>query len=145
MTLELRHSPFDPYAELQAHQALQTSLAGQAGATSIFIGTMRDFNAGDTVRAMHLEHYPGMTERELSRILDEARGRWVLLDTLVIHRVGDIFPDQAIVLVAAWSAHRREAFEATRYIMEALKHRAPFWKRETLAIGSRWVEHNTPG
>nr|WP_231940954.1 molybdenum cofactor biosynthesis protein MoaE [Acidihalobacter aeolianus] len=119
---------------------------GRAGATAVFVGSMRDFNVGDDVSEMFLEHYPGMTERELGLIVAEAEARWPLLDCLVVHRVGRLLPGEPIVLTAAWSAHRAAAFEACRHLMEALKHRAPFWKRETLADGSsRWVEQNTPG
>ena len=93
-----------------------------------------------------LEHYPGMTERELARIVDEAGKRWPFVQALVIHRVGRIEPDETIVLVAIWSAHRAAALEATREIIEELKHRAPFWKKETLNPHAvRWVERNTPG
>jgi len=94
---------------------------------------------------MTLEHYPGMTERHLETICAEATARWGLLDTLVIHRVGLVLPGDPIVLVAAWSAHRAEAFTACRHIMEDLKSRAPFWKKETTAQGERWVARNTSG
>ena len=94
---------------------------------------------------MTLEHYPGMTEKELGRIVDEAQQQWALLDVLVIHRVGDLLPNDPIVLVAVWSAHRKDAFEACRHIMEALKSRAPFWKKEQLDNAFRWVEKNTDG
>ncbi len=134
---------FDPYAEAAHFQAAYPSLSGQYGATSLFIGTMRDFNEGDRVRAMTLEHYPGMTERQLGLIVDEAAERWELLAALIIHRVGSLHPDQPIVLVGVWSAHRGPAFDASRYLMEALKHRAPFWKKETLPDRNRWVERNT--
>lgn len=145
MAIQLRPDAFDPYAELLAYQAGFQDHAGKYGATCAFVGTMRDFNEGDTVRAMTLEYYPGMTERQLELIVAEAARRWDFLDVLVIHRVGDILPDQPIVLVAVWSAHRGAAFEACRYLMEELKHRAPFWKKETLVEGERWVERNTAG
>ena len=106
---------------------------------------MRDFNDGDTVKGMSLEHYPGMTESYLGKIAQEALQRWALTDVLIVHRVGDLQPGDPIVLVAAWSEHRKAAFEASRYLMEDLKSRAPFWKKEQLEEGSRWVEHNTPG
>ena len=143
--IELRAESFDPYAELVRYQAETLKQAGRFGATCSFVGTMRDFNEGDTVQTMVLEHYPGMTERHLERIVAEANGRWNFLDALVIHRVGEIFPGQPIVLAAVWSSHRGAAFDACRYIMEELKHRAPFWKRETLEEGQRWVEKNTDG
>lgn len=143
--IELRDAPFDPYAELVRYQSGDLGHAGKYGATCSFVGTMRDFNEGDTVRAMTLEHYPGMTEKHLERIVAESQRRWDFLDALVIHRVGDILPDQPIVLVAVWSSHRGAAFDACRYIMEELKHRAPFWKKEALVRGERWVEKNTEG
>ncbi len=135
---------FEPYAEAAHFQADCPSLSGQYGATSLFVGTMRDFNEGERVRAMTLEHYPGMTERQIGLIVDEAAERWELLAALIIHRVGNLHPDQPIVLVGVWSAHRGAAFDASRYLMEALKHRAPFWKKEALPDRSRWVECNTP-
>jgi molybdopterin synthase catalytic subunit len=140
-------SEFDPYKELQAYQAQQKNkLLGQQGAMNIFIGTMRDFNEGEEVKGMTLEHYPGMTEKQLEHILTEAQEQWPLLETLIIHRVGDVFPDDVLVLVAVWSVHRGAAFDACRFIMEALKSRAPFWKKEILKDGShRWVEKNTDG
>ncbi len=146
MHIELRDQPFAPLAELAAYQAgLDERLAGQYGAAAIFIGTMRDFNDEDTVRRMTLEHYPGMTERQLQRLLETACRDWPLLDALVMHRVGTVHPNDPIVLVAVWSAHRAAAFAACRFIMEALKSTAPFWKREETVTGSRWVEHNTAG
>ena len=143
--IELRDAPFEPYAELVRYQAQTLGQTGKYGATCAFVGTMRDFNEGDAVRAMTLEHYAGMTERHLERIVTEAGRRWDFLDVLLIHRIGEIFPDQPIVLVAVWSSHRGAAFDACRYVMEALKHRAPFWKKEVLANGERWVEKNTQG
>ncbi len=141
MVVEIRNAPFDPWGEL-ASRALGTG--GKCGATAVFVGTMRDFNEGLSVREMFLEHYPGMTERHLDAIATEASERWELLDTLIIHRVGRIRPDETIVLVAAWAAHRAEAFAAARYLIEELKSRAPFWKKERLPEGERWVEKNTP-
>ena len=146
MPIELRDQPFAPLAELAEHQIkLDKRLLGQYGATAIFIGTMRDFNAGEPVQGMTLEHYPGMTERQLQRIVATAGEKWPLLDVLVIHRVGALQPNDPIVLVAVWSAHRAAAFAACGFIMEALKSKAPFWKREELTTGSRWVEHHTEG
>ncbi len=146
MKIELRAAPFDPLLELGCYQAgLDQRLLGQYGATAIFIGTMRDHNEGESVRGMTLEHYPGMTERHLQRIVEAAAREWPLLDTLVLHRVGTLRPNDPIVLVAVWSAHRAAAFAACQSIMEELKSKAPFWKREDAADGPRWVEHNTPG
>ena len=145
MNVEIRQSSFDPLEELRRYQAEQPSLKGQYGAIATFIGVMRDFNEGEGVSRMTLEHYPGMTERHLHHIVEDAKSRWGLLDALVIHRVGALYPDDPIVLVAVWTSHRAEAFEACRFIMEDLKSKAPFWKKETLADGERWVEKNTAG
>ncbi|GAB6068160.1 molybdopterin synthase catalytic subunit MoaE [Methylothermus subterraneus] len=141
MPVKLVAHRFDPWAELGAYQ--EHLAPGRYGACASFVGTMRDFNQGEAVEAMFLEHYPGMTERELERIVAEAGSRWDFLDALVIHRVGEIQPGDPIVLVAVWSAHRRPAFAACRFILEALKTRAPFWKKEKLPSGARWVEKNT--
>lgn len=141
MTIQLRATPFDPWLELAQYQAnLQ---AGKYGATGCFVGTLRDMNQGDEVRAMALEHYPGMTEKYLEQISAEAKRRFAILDSLIIHRYGALAPNDAIVLVAAWAEHRAAAFDACRYLIEELKTRAPFWKKETLEHGARWVEHNT--
>lgn len=145
MAIRLCGEPFDPWAALQAHQAQQPGLAGKFGATAVFVGSMRDLNDGDAVQAMTLEHYPGMTEKHLETIAREAQARWQLLDTLIIHRYGALQPNDPIVLVAVWSAHRAEAFAACRYLIEELKHRAPFWKQENLGDRTRWVDNNTPG
>ncbi len=136
---------FDPWQELSHHQDASQELRGRYGATASFVGTMRDFNEGDTVQAMTLEHYPGMTERHLQQIVATAIARWTLLDALVIHRVGLLTPNDPIVLVAVWSSHRAAAFEACRSIMEDLKSKAPFWKKESLTDGQRWVEKSTAG
>jgi len=139
-------SEFEPFAEVQAYQKKQQALLGKYGATNIFVGTMRDFNEGDLVKGMTLEHYPGMTEKQLAVVVQEAEQQWALLDSLVIHRVGDVFPDDVLVLVAVWSVHRGDAFDASRFIMEALKSKVPFWKKEILADDeSRWVAKNTEG
>ena len=120
------------------------SCRGRFGAMASFIGTMRDLNEGDTVQSMILEHYPGMTEKHLQRSVEQAMQQWPLLNALVIHRVGELKPHDPIVLVAVWSAHRAAAFEACRFVMEDLKSKAPFWKKETLPQGQRWVARNTP-
>ena len=145
--IELRDVPFDPYVELGRFQASIEALRGKYGATSVFIGTMRDFNEGDSVQKLWLEHYPGMTERQLSCIVNEATQRWPILGSLVIHRVGEIEPADVLVVIGVWSSHRASAMDASRYIIESLKSRAPFWKKEMLDHGesSRWVQHNTPG
>ncbi len=119
---------------------------GQYGATNIFIGTMRDFNQNVNVQSLSLEHYPGMTEKQLKKIVIEAQNKWSILDSLLIHRVGELYPNDPIVLVAVWAIHRGDAFDACRFIMEALKSKAPFWKKERLEQNQdRWVEKNTTG
>lgn len=146
MEIALIEQAFDPWQAIHTYQNQQSSLSGKYGATSVFVGTMRDFNQGDNVQAMFLEHYPGMTEKTLRQIVEQAQSRWRILDSLVVHRTGTVHPDDVLVLVAVWSAHRGDAFDASRFIMENLKSRAPFWKRETLASGEqRWVEKNTDG
>jgi molybdopterin synthase catalytic subunit len=110
------------------------------GALASFTGLVRDANDGAAVRGMTLEHYPGMTERALEEICRQAHSRWNLIDTLVIHRVGPLEPGARIVLVGVTSAHRGDAFAACEFIMDYLKTRAPFWKREDTAEGPRWVE-----
>lgn len=145
MTVRILDRGFDPWALLTEYQPICTRPGGSVGATAVFIGTMRDFNEAGAVQGMFLEHYPGMTEKYLERIAVEAAERWELLDSLIVHRVGVLQPGDPIVLVAVWSAHRKAAFEASRFLMEELKSRAPFWKKEQLENGSRWVEHNTPG
>lgn len=146
MKIEIHTDPFVPWQLLQQYeQEALSGVNGRFGATAAFVGTMRDFNEGDSVKGMTLEHYPGMTERQLEKIVTEAVARWQLDDALVVHRVGELLPADPIVLVAVWSSHRKEAFEACRHIMEELKSSAPFWKKESLAQGSRWVEKNSPG
>ena len=144
MAIEIKSGAFDPYRELDRHQSRILSQAGKYGATASFVGTMRDFSDGGPVHSMTLEYYPGMTERHLHQICEEAKQRWDILDSLIVHRIGDIQPNDPIVLVAAWSAHRAAAFDACRYLIEELKTRAPFWKKEQLQEATRWVEHNTP-
>ena len=146
MTIKICAEAFDPYLEIQAYQNKNPGIGGAIGATSIFIGTMRDFNEGDAVKAMTLEYYPGMTEKQLTKIIAEAQQQWPVIDTLVVHRVGDILPGQPIVLVAVWTSHRGDAFDACRYIMDELKSKAPFWKKELLTTeDERWVMENTDG
>lgn len=137
---------FDPWLAQKEYQ--ERSMQGKTnfGATASFIGTMRDFNEGDEVSVMELEHYPQMTEKQLNAIIDTAAEQWPIQNVLIVHRVGKISPSEPIMLVVAWSAHRAAAFDACRFLMEELKHRAPFWKKEELVAGnSRWVEKNTDG
>ncbi len=112
----------------------------QIGAVVTFIGKVRDFNDGADVSGMFLEYYPGMTERQLEKIVERARARWPLDQVRVIHRVGQLDLGDQIVFVGVTSAHRDAAFDAARFIMDYLKNEAPFWKKETTASGDRWVE-----
>ncbi|CCF10456.1 molybdopterin synthase catalytic subunit [Pantoea sp. PA1] len=117
-------------------------LAGcpEDGAVVTFTGKVRNHNLGDDVAALTLEHYPGMTEKALQEIIDDARQRWPLQRVSVIHRIGELFPGDEIVFVGVTSAHRSSAFAAAEFIMDYLKTRAPFWKRETTEQGERWVD-----
>ncbi len=112
----------------------------RVGAVAAFIGLVRDINDADAVSTLTLEHYPGMTEKALAGIVDEAKSRWNVYDVLVIHRVGELKPTDQIVLVVVTGAHRGEAFAACEFIMDYLKTRAPFWKKEQTPAGERWVE-----
>lgn len=144
MRIELRETSFDPWDALHRHQAQGMEGRAHFGATAIFVGTMRDYNEGDSVHSMMLECYPEMTQKYLAKISDEAHTRWDILDTLIVHRVGLVKPGAPIVLIAVWAMHRAAAFDACRYLIEELKSRAPFWKKEQLDHGSRWVETNSP-
>ncbi len=144
MAVKLEEESFDPAAEIARFEA--SLPVGSFGATASFVGTMRNHNEGDSVTAMTLEHYPGMTENQLEAVIEDAKKQWDIIDALIVHRVGEILPGNPIVLTAVCSAHRAAAFDACRFLMEALKSRATFWKKETLASGEqRWVEKNTPG
>lgn len=110
------------------------------GAITSFVGLVRDLNEGDCVSEMILEHYPGMTERSLERIVQEARARWDIIDVLVVHRIGPLRPLDQIVLVMVAGAHRGEAFSACEFVMDYLKTQAPFWKKEQTPAGGRWVD-----
>ncbi|BCB26821.1 molybdopterin converting factor subunit 2 [Sulfurimicrobium lacus] len=136
MVVRVQHEDFDVGAELLALRQGNPKI----GAIASFVGLVRDINEGDSVAGMSLEHYPGMTEKALAAIVEEAKGRWDIYDAVVIHRVGDLAPTDQIVLVAVSSSHRGEAFAACEFIMDYLKTRAPFWKREQTAEGARWVD-----
>lgn len=110
------------------------------GAVVTFTGKVRNHNLGESVKALTLEHYPGMTEKALAEIVEEARGRWRLGRVTVIHRIGEMWPGEEIVFVGVTSVHRGSAFAAGEFIMDYLKTRAPFWKREATPEGERWVE-----
>jgi molybdopterin synthase catalytic subunit len=136
MTVRIQTGDFDTGAEIAA----LTRGNPKIGAVASFIGVVRDVNDGDTVAEMTLEHYPGMTEKAIEEIILQAQGRWKILDTLVIHRVGTLKPTDQIVLVIVTSGHRGDAFAACEFIMDYLKTRAPFWKKEQGGAGPRWVE-----
>ena len=123
----------------QEHQALRAQ-DERVGAVCSFLGTVRSQSDGQSVSAMALEHYPGMTEKALEAIVVRARERWDILDALVVHRIGALRPTDQIVLVVVSSAHRGEAFAACEFIMDYLKTEAPFWKKEQTDKGGRWVE-----
>ncbi|MEM7195798.1 MAG: molybdenum cofactor biosynthesis protein MoaE [Pseudomonadota bacterium] len=146
MTVEIRPEDYDPWVELSRYQARSDRLQpGAFGACASFVGTMRDFSEGDNVSSMTLEYYPGMTEKQLNDLVEGAIANHELIDALILHRVGEVRPGDAIVLVATWSAHRKASFDACRLIMEHLKSQAPFWKKEQLSDSERWVESNTSG
>ncbi len=135
-TIRVQTEDFDVGAEIAALRAGNAKI----GAVATFIGVCRDLNDGADVSEMELEHYPGMTEKALAGIAAEARDRWDLFDILVIHRVGRILPTEQIVLVVVTSAHRGESFHACEFLMDYLKTRAPFWKKERTPEGARWVD-----
>ncbi|MBI4724962.1 MAG: molybdopterin synthase catalytic subunit MoaE [Rhodomicrobium sp.] len=133
--IRVQEQDFDIGAEVAALRNGRADI----GAVAAFIGTVRDHAHSSGVTAMTLEHYPGMTEKELARIEAEARERWPLLDSLIVHRTGRLLPGDNIVLVITLSAHRQAAFEAAQFLMDYLKTQAPFWKTEETGKGSHWV------
>ena len=134
MKIRVQDAPFDAGAELNAFSAAQRKM----GAIVSFTGVVRDFDAGG-LQHMEIEHYPGMTERALEKIAAQAMERWALGDVLVIHRFGTLKPDAQIMMVATASKHRKDAFEAADFLMDFLKSRAPFWKKEMTAASQDWV------
>ena len=136
MTVRVQTEDFDVSREIAALRRDNPRI----GAIASFIGVVRDLNDGDSVADMTLEHYPGMTEKSVEAIITQARGRWEVLDALVIHRIGTLKPLEQIVLVVVTSAHRGDAFAACEFIMDFLKTRAPFWKKEQTGQGARWVD-----
>jgi len=136
MSIRIQEKDFDISAEIAALRKGDP----RVGAVVTFLGAVRDMNDGSQVKGMILEHYPGMTEKALQEILDQAKARWDIYQTLVIHRVGPLLPEDQIVLVAVTSAHRGEAFAACEFIMDYLKTAAPFWKKEDTPDGARWVD-----
>ncbi len=136
MPVRVQCEDFDVGREIESLRAGDR----RVGAVASFVGTVRDVNDDAQVAALTLEHYPGMTERALEAIVAEAKSRFDVYDALVVHRVGPLAPCDRIVLVVVTSAHRGEAFDACRFIMDYLKTRAPFWKKERTPEGERWVE-----
>lgn len=136
LTVRVQTDDFDVAAELAAMRLASADI----GAIVNFIGQVRDINEGDTIHTLTLEHYPGMTERALEAIENEAKTRWNICSSLIIHRVGRLKPLDQIVFVAVASAHRGEAFKACEFMMDYLKTQAPFWKKEATNDGEHWVE-----
>ena len=134
--IRVQQDDFDPGAEIAALSAGNHAVGGIA----VFIGLVRDRAGGEAIGAMTLEHYPGMTERQLASIEAEACARWPLQASLIIHRYGRLEPGERIVLVATASAHRQAAFAACEFLVDWLKTKAPFWKQEESAAGAKWVE-----
>ena len=129
MKIEIMNEKFDPWQSLVDYKKNVLQNNPKIGATSVFVGTVRDFNDDEEVQNMELEHYPGMTEKYLEDIVNTAIKKYKIIDGLVIHRVGLLEPTDPIVLVASWSEHRDNAFNATRDIMEALKARSSFLEK----------------
>ena len=136
MKVSVQNADFDAGAEIRELARANPKI----GAIASFVGLVRDTNEGSSVGQMTLEHYPGMTERSIRRIAEEAAGRWQLIDWTVIHRIGTLRPTDQIVLVVTAGSHRGPAFAACEFIMDYLKTRAPFWKKEQTPEGERWVE-----
>jgi molybdopterin synthase catalytic subunit len=136
MPVRVQAGDFDVGAEIAALRKGDARVGGVAS----FVGVVRDLNEGDHVAEMTLEHYPGMTENALEKIVAEAKSRWDIYEALVVHRVGTLRPTDQIVLVVVTSAHRGEAFQACEFLMDYLKTKAPFWKKEQTGQGGRWVE-----
>ena len=137
--IRVQTDDFNPGFELEQ---LRQENNGLAGAMVSFTGLVRDLNEGDNITQLTLEHYPGMTEKALTKIEAQANKQWELTATLIIHRVGPLTPNDNIVLVVAASMHRKQAFQACEYMIDTLKTNAPFWKKESLADSDRWL---TPG
>ncbi|HQR03405.1 MAG: molybdopterin synthase catalytic subunit MoaE [Proteobacteria bacterium] len=135
MSISVQEADFDTGAEIDTLGA-----GGAIGAVVSFVGLMRDMRGDTAIRAMTLEHYPGMTEKALASIERQARSRWDVQRVRIIHRIGRLMPEDRIVLVAVASKHRGEAFAACQFIMDYLKTDAPFWKKEETAEGGHWVE-----
>jgi molybdopterin synthase catalytic subunit len=139
MTVRIQIQDFDAGVEMAAMRKGNPAI----GALASFVGVVRNANEGDSVSEMTLEHYPGMTEKSIEEIVQQARSRWNVIDALVVHRIGTLKPTDQIVLVIVASSHRGDAFAACEFIMDYLKTRAPFWKKEQTAEGARWVDART--
>ena len=135
-TVSIQTQDFDVSQELAALRASDA----RVGAVCSFLGTVRERNDGSSVASMELEHYPGMTEKSISAMMDEAKKRFDIFAARVIHRVGLLHPEDQIVFVAVTSAHRGESFKACEFLMDYLKTQAPFWKKEVTPEGARWVD-----
>ena len=140
MKIEIITEQFDPWQLLVDYKKNQLQNDSKIGASSIFLGTMRDFNDDEDIKSMELEHYPGMTEASMQKILDKATIRWPIDDVVVVHRIGKLLPSDQIVLVIVASEHRSAAFDAGEFIMDFLKPQAVFWKKETQIDGSAPTE-----
>ncbi len=136
MPVRIQHEDFDAGAEIARLRAGDARI----GAVASFVGVARDRNDGAAVSTLALEHYPGMTEKAIGAIVEQAKARWAVYDLLVIHRIGELQPLDQIVLVVATSSHRGDAFAACQFVMDYLKTEAPFWKKESTPAGERWVE-----
>lgn len=136
MTVRVQTEDFDVGFEIRQLSGARKDI----GAVVSFVGLVRDINDGDAVSQLTLEHYPGMTEKSLASIINQAKARWSIADALIIHRVGTLLPSDQIVLVVASSAHRGDAFAACEFMMDYLKTEAPFWKKEATPQGEHWVE-----
>jgi molybdopterin synthase catalytic subunit len=137
--IRVQEADFDIGAEFARISAGRTDIGGVAA----FVGLVRDLTGGEATSAMTLEHYPGMTERQIARIEEEARRRWPLDDVTIIHRYGRLVPGDRIVLVLTAASHRQAALESCQFLIDWLKTKAPFWKREESAGGERWVAART--
>ena len=136
MSITIQEADFDLAAELETLRKQNP----ETGALVSFVGLVREFSGGERIESIYLEHYPGMCEKTLQEIIDEANQRWSLLGVRVIHRIGQLQPCEQIVLVATASSHRADAFAACEFIIDYLKTAAPFWKREQTTHGSHWLE-----
>lgn len=136
MTVRVQTEDFDTGAEISRMRLARRDV----GAVVSFVGQVRDINDGSEVSTLTLEHYPGMTEKALEAIIDQAKSRWDIFDAFIVHRVGSLQPTDQIVLVLVSSAHRGEAFSACAFIMDYLKTEAPFWKKEETPAGTRWID-----